>query len=168
MSAKIIAPGLIVAALGLVGDYQSTVPASAIQSAPFERCVSQSRLSSMKRALKEMIGEWNEVDVLYADVIRTTLKRDLFSGDHFREIPTYINQLRGLETALKAVQAPMELAEDHMALRRAVARARSRLVELQSLVAQAKASPSYTDSAIDMDGLKALARHTDRELRKLA
>lgn len=167
MSAKIAAQGLIMAALGLVGDY-SAAPMSAIQSAPIERAVAQHKLTSIKRVLRELITGWTEVDEVYARAIRTTLKRDSFDNDYFSELPEYISQIRGLETALKSAAAPEEVAAEHIALRRAVASARSRIVELNSLISQAKGSPSYVKSQINTDGLKALARHTDRELRQLA
>ncbi|MNZ93025.1 hypothetical protein D3C78_1120780 [compost metagenome] len=167
MAIKTAASTLILSALALVGDY-SAAPASIAHPAPIERAAKQHRISDLKRELAAICRGWEELDSVYAQAIQVTLKREVFAADKFEQLPGLISQTRGLEAALKAATVPAELAAEHMALRRAVAKTRGRLVTLKGLFAQTVETPSYVESSIDMNGLKALADHSTRRLAELA
>lgn len=161
------ATSLIMAALAVVGDYAVAEQAVKPVAAQVERA-QQARRADLHRLLENLKAGFLELDDLYSQAIQITLKRDCFDAELFELLPERIAQARGLESALRSVEPPEYLSEDHMALRRAVAKMRGRLVQLESLLIQAHETPHYVESSIDMDGLKALAEHTTQRLARLA
>lgn len=168
MAIKTTASSLIMAALAVVGDYAVAEPAAQPFTAQVERPVLQHKRADLRRMLDELRLGFLELDDLYSQALQITLKRDCFDAELFERLPELISQARGLEVALRSAAVPEYLSEDHMALRRAVAKARGRLVQLESLLTQTHETPHYVESTIDMDGLKALAKHTTQRLAKLA
>lgn len=167
MAAKTAAATLIAAALALVWDYSTVQPGhNAYVSA--ESAAVQQKISKLKRILADLRKDWTILDESYAEVVRVTLKREKFDSDLFAKLPGLISSTRALEAALKTAIPPQDLAEDHMALRRAVAKTRGHLVTLESLFRQATQDPEYFESDIDMEGLIALANHSTRRLAGLA
>lgn len=167
MNTKIAAQTMIVAALGLIGDYSVALPHMP-HSAPIERSAAQCKAANLKRALEDLRDGWDELDSIFADAIRVVLKRSNFDGDLLQRTPEILSQVRGLETALKAAVVPTEVSEEHMAFRRSVAKTRGRIAQLDSLIRQAKQTPTFVHSDISMDGLKALADFTTKQFEQLA
>lgn len=168
MAIKTTATSLIMAALALVGDYAVAEPAIKPVAAHIERPAQQTRRAELRRILEGLRVGFLELDELCSTALQVTLKRDSFAAEDFELLPELIAQARGLEAALRGVEVPEYLSEDHMALRRAVAKVRGRLVQLESLLIQTQETPHYVESTIDMDGLKALAEHTTQRLARLA
>ncbi|CAD5377126.1 conserved hypothetical protein [Pseudomonas sp. OF001] len=168
MAIKTTATSLIMAALAVVGDYSVAEPAVKPVAAQVERPALQVRRAELRRVLEDLRTGFLELDDLYGQALQVTLKRDCFDAELFERLPELIAQARGLEAALRGVEVPDYLSEEHMGLRRAVARMRGRLVQLESLLIQTHETPRYVESSIDMDGLKALAEHTTQRLARLA
>lgn len=168
MAIKTTASTLIMAALALVGDYAVAESAAQPFAAQFERPAHQAKRADLRRVLEQLRASFLELDDLYSQAIQVTLKRDCFDAELFERLPELISECRGLETALRGAPVPEYLSEDHMALRRAVAKVRGRLVQLESLLTQTHETPHYVESTIDMEGLKALAEHTSKRLARLA
>lgn len=168
MAIKSTATTLIMAALAVVGDYAVAEPAIKPVAAQIERPAQQTRRAELRRLLEELSAGFLELDNLYSQALQITLKRDCFDAELFERLPELISQARGLEVALRSASVPKYLSDDHMALRRSVAKVRGRLVQLESLLIQTHETPHYVDSTIDMDGLKALAEHTTKRLARLA
>lgn len=153
MAIKTTATSLIMAALAVVGNYA---------------VAAQGRCAELRRLLEDLRAGFLELDDLYSQALQVTLKSDCFDVELFERLHELIAQVRGLEAALRDVVAPEYLSEDHMAMRRAVAKMRGRLVQLESLLIQTHETPRIVESAIDMDGLKALAEHTTQRVARLA
>lgn len=168
MAIKTAASSLILAALAVVGDYAVAGPSVQRQAAQIESPSQQAWRAERRRLLEELRTGFLELDDIYSKALQVTLKRDSFDAELFERLPELIGQSRGLETALRGAVVPADLADEHMALRRAVAKVRGRLVQLESLLTQTHETPHYVESSIDMDGLKALARHTTQRLAQLA
>lgn len=167
MNSKIAAQTMIVAALGLIGDYSVALPHMP-HNAPIERSAAQCKVANLKRTLEELREGWDELDAIFAEAIRVALKRGNFQGELLQRTPETLSQIRGLETALKAAEVPDGIAEEHMAFRRSVAKVRGRIAQLESLIRQAKQAPNFVHSDISMDGLKALADFTTKQFEQMA
>lgn len=167
MANKKASTALIFSALALVGDY-SSIPLNHAHAAPIERAAKQLKLSGMKRMLDDLNKGWQELDSVYAEVTRVTLESSNFDAEKFNRIASLLLATRGLETALRSAEPPADLREEHLDLRRAVAKTRSRLATLDSLFKQATQKPFYVNTGMDTDGLKALAEHSTRRLTEIA
>lgn len=165
MVAKSFASTLIMSALALVGDYAAADQAVQRPVVSLERHAV--KRTDLRRVVTELRQGWMELDVLYAEAIRVTLKREAFDAEKFEQLPSLINMTRGLEAALRGAVVPAELADEHMALRRAVAKTRGRLMMLYSLFRQVNETPSVFESDISAEGLSALAEHTTRKLAQV-
>lgn len=168
MAIKTAATSLIMATLGLVGDFAAAESAARPLAMQIEHPAQQARHAELRRLLTELREGFLDLDKIYSQALQATLKRDSFDAELFERLPELITQARGLEVALRGMAAPEHLADEHMALRRAVAKVRGRLVQLESLLIQTHETPRYVESNIDMAGLKALADHTTQRLTQLA
>lgn len=166
MAINVTASSLVLAALALVGDYSATASTSVhrTSAAPFEKAVKGQSRQELRRVVMDISEEFLEMDTIYANAIQTMLKRDCFDAELFEKLPHHISMTRGLEAALRGATVPDDLADAHMSLRRAVAKVRGRLVQMESLLMQAHEAPKFFASDIDMNGLKALAEHSTARL----
>ncbi|QXG29091.1 hypothetical protein [Pseudomonas viridiflava] len=158
---------MMVAALAMVGSYGDV----AITHQPISRLeveCNHLELAQKRKVLKSLIDGWTELDRIYADTLRVSLKRADFSRAEFAKVGELLSATRALETALKAAEPPAELRGEHMAFRRIVAGTRSRLAALDSLHRQATHAAEYVESSIDFNGLRELASHTTARLGLIA
>lgn len=167
MSMKTAAQGMIVAAFALIGDY-STVATPQYQAPPFEVSAKQSRLNQLRKELAELNTGWVDLDRIYAEAVQVTLKRGIFEDEKFLRNGQLLSAIRVLEGALRDAVVPVDLSADHLALRRAVAKTRTRLATLDTYYRQFFVIPEEFESAADPKGLKALADHTTRRIQELA
>jgi hypothetical protein len=91
-----------------------------------------------------------------------------FDAERFGRNVELLSAIRALEASLKAADVPAELSTDHLGLRRAIAKTRSRLAMLDNFYKQFFVSFEEFDSAASADGLKALADHTTKRLGEIA
>lgn len=169
MAINVAASTLITAALAVVGDYASSAPIAAQRPpAQIERSIKGFNRQEQRRIVEEIRDKFLDLDGLYAQALQTTLKRDCFEAELFERLPHHIAMTRELEAALRDALVPEDMQAAHQGLRRAVAKVRGRLVQLESLLAQAHETPEYFESDISVEGLKALADHSSRQLAKLA
>lgn len=158
---------LVLAAMTLVGEYAQAIDSPGPCSAAQMECA-QHDLNSMGQVVTQLIAGWKELEEIYLQLLRRTLETDQFDEDTFARISQFLKLTRGLEITLKAATPPQELAGSHMAFRRAVASARSRLADLDSLYRQTKQTGNYVDTHIDLDALKDLAEFTTAGLARIA
>lgn len=168
MAVKTTATSLIMAALATIGDYSVAAPAFKPATAQIERPALQCKRDQLRAMLSQLCAGFAELDEIFSQAIKVTLKRDRFEAEFFEQLPQQIAQLRGLETALRGLEVSDDIATEHMAFRRAIAKLRGRMVQLESLWQQTHESPQYVVSSINMDGLRALADHTTQRLATLA
>jgi len=158
---------LIVTALALVGDYCAIEPAShqaASHEAPFKR----PNVRDMRATISELTQGWRELDSIYAAVLKTAYDTDALDDERFRRNMELLSAVRVLERSLKTAAVPTELSADHLALRRAVAKTRTRLGMLDSFYRQFFVQPVEFESQLSPDGLRALADRTTKKLGGLA
>lgn len=170
MAINVAASTLVVAALALVGDYSAATSTSAhrTSAAHIEKAVKGQSREELRRFITDISDQFLELDGIYAGAIQTTLKRGCFDAELFERLPHHISMTRGLEAALRGAVVPEDIADAHMSLRRSVAKVRGRLVQLESLLAQAHDTPNIYESDINLDGLKALAEHSTARLAQNA
>jgi len=167
MSIKATASTLIVTALALVGDYSAIQPASPTH-ASHESPYKHPKVRDLRQTIAELTSGWQDLDSIYADALRAAYDSDLFDDERFLRNMELLSAIRTLEVSLKAAAVPSELSSDHLALRRAIAKTRTRLAMLDSFYRQFFVVQEEFESAASPAGLRALADHTTRRLGELA
>lgn len=167
MSAKAAAPALIVAAMALVGDYSAGAEtanhtrAAQHQSVPF-------RKEDIREVIAKMVRDWNALDADYVKIVAGLVEYNRFDEEQFLKNMELLKATRQLEAALQQAQVPEILNSEHMALRRAIAKVRGRLVTVDHLFRQHFVSPDEFETSLPGKALSDLADHTNRQLAKLA
>lgn len=167
MDYRNISMQMLFSAMALVGNYAEAAnhvkPVSKIETA-----CNYASLAKIRETLIQLTIGWKELDDIFSEAVRTTLKRGDPSRNEFAKVSELVDAVRGLEAALITSTPPQEVALAHTAFRRVVAGVRGRLVQLESLHRQAVYTPEYTDTGINFDGLKALADHTSARMAIIA
>jgi hypothetical protein len=167
MSIRATASTLIVTALALVGDYsaiQQPSSASFVHESPSR----QPRVKDLRSTIHELTKGWLELDQIYSDVVKNAYASDSFDEERYGRNIELLSAVRALETTLKTASVPLDLVNDHTALRRAIAKTRSRLAMLDNFYRQFFVSYEEFESSLSADGLKALADHTTKRLGEIA
>lgn len=167
MSITATASTLIVTALALVGDY-SAIPPAPSPSAAQESNLKQPKVSDLRATIAELSSGWLGLDQIYADVVKAAYAADSFDDDRYVRNIELLTAVRALEAALKSASVPAELCADHRALRRAVAKTRTRLAILDNFYRQFFVSHETFESAAPGEALKELADHTTKRLGEIA
>ncbi|MCI3943848.1 hypothetical protein K0038_00849 [Pseudomonas syringae] len=158
---------LVLAAMTLLGGYAEasdrTYPSL---RAPIE--CAKNDMESMRGVMSGLINGWTELEGIYTRLLRQTMETEQFDTEAFGRVAELLSITRGLEVSLKAVTPPQSVSALHMDFRRAVAKTRARLSELDSIYRQSSFVPHYVDTKIDLNGLKALADLSTVGLAKIA
>lgn len=167
MSIKATASTLIVTALALVGDYSAAQPVTSPASA-YEATHKHPKIRDLRSTISELTRGWCELDQIYSDAVKAAYAADSFDDERFLRNMELLSAVRTLEASLKSANVPLELRADHEALRRAIAKTRSRLAMLDNFYRQFFVSYEEFDSKIPSSALKALADHTTKRLGEIA
>ena len=167
MDYRNISMQMLFSAMALVGNYAEAAnhvkPVS-----QFETACNYASLVKIRETLIQLTIGWKELDVIFSEAVRTTLKRGDASRQDFARISELVHAVRGLESALATSTPPSDVGSAHTAFRRVVAGVRGRLVQLENLHKQAVAAHAYVDTGINFEGLKALADHTSARMAIIA
>ncbi len=166
MSAKAAAPALIVAALALVGDYSS---ASEItnHTKPGHHA-NQAQNNDLRLVISKMVADWSALDAEYIPIVGAVLANNALDDRYYLTNMQLLKAVRQLEASMEMAAVPAVLADNHLALRRAIAKVRSRLAIIDSQFRQHFVMPSEFDSQLSGRALTDLAENTTRQLAKLA
>ncbi|MVW75364.1 hypothetical protein [Pseudomonas xionganensis] len=167
MSAKAAAPALIVAAMALVGDY-SAAAEGANQARPTQHQAAPFKQEDIRSVIAKMVSDWTALDADYVKIVSSLVEFSRFDEEQFLKNMQLLKATRQLETALQQAAVPEILSSEHMALRRAIAKVRGRLVTVDHLFRQHFVVPDEYQSALPGKALSDLADHTNRQLAKLA
>lgn len=167
MSIKAAAPALIVAALALVGDY-SSISHQHDSSATREASAHPSSLSNLRGVIAKLTQGWKELDSIYSQGIAALIKENSLDDTKYLKNIELLQAVRQLEENLKNADVPSALQQDHIGLRRAVAKVRTRMSTIDSLYQQFFVRPVEFQSELSRAGLRDLADHTTRRLGQLA
>ncbi|WP_298187785.1 hypothetical protein [uncultured Pseudomonas sp.] len=166
MSAKAAAPALIVAALALVGDY-SSVSEAPNKPRPGNHAY-YAQASDLSAAISQMVADWAALDIEYIQIVGTVLERNELDESYFLTNMQLLKAVRQLEASLQMAAVPVPVADHHLALRRAIAKVRTRLATIDNQFRQHFVVPTEFESQLSGGALAALATHTTRQLAKLA
>ncbi|WP_416769260.1 hypothetical protein ACMGT0_19035 [Pseudomonas sp. RHF3.3-3] len=167
MSIKAAAPtALIVAALALVGDY-TNLSGKSSSSSTRESMVEKPTLSDLQRVITGLTKGWQELDTVFSRNITSLASSTTFDDERFLRNIELLKATRQLEDDLRKAQVPLALTDDHEALRRAVAKVRTRLATIDSLYKQFFSRPEEFESKLSPSALRDLAKHTSHRLREL-
>ncbi|SDT31737.1 hypothetical protein SAMN05216598_5006 [Pseudomonas asplenii] len=167
MSIKAAAPtALIVAALALVGDY-TNLSGKSSSSSPKECLVEKPTVTDLQGVITGLTRGWRELDTVFSKNITSLASSTLFDDERFLRNIELLKATRQLEDDLRRAQVPLALTEDHEALRRAVAKVRTRLATIDSLYKQFFSRPQAFESELSSSALRDLADHTSHRLREL-
>ncbi|SED31961.1 hypothetical protein SAMN05216205_4899 [Pseudomonas mohnii] len=167
MSIRATASTLIVTALALVGDYSAIQPVGHAH-ASHEATHRHPKVRDLRQTIAELTKGWQELDSIYTEALRLAYDSNTFDDKRFLRNMELLSATRTLESSLKAAVVPTELSSDHLTLRRAIAKTRTRLAMLDSFYRQFFVVPEEFESAASPAGLRALADHTTRRLSELA
>ncbi|MGR3892796.1 MULTISPECIES: hypothetical protein [Pseudomonas] len=167
MSIKAAAPALIVAALALVGDY-STISHQEDSRAVRESCANPVSLSNLRGAISELTQGWAELDSVYSQSVAAVMKSSSLDDTKYLKNIELLQAVRQLEENLRLADVPPPLQPDHIALRRAIAKVRTRMTTIDSIYQQFFVKPEEFQSDLSRTGLRDLAEHTTRRLGQLA
>lgn len=167
MSAKAAAPALIVAALALVGDYSSASEIPRIAKPGHHRAYDV-QTNDLRGVISKMVADWASLDAEYIPIVTAVVERNALDDQYFMTNMQLLKALRQLETSMETAAVPAALADHHLALRRAIAKVRSRLAIIDSQFRQHFVIPMEFESELSGRGLAGLAEHTTRQLAKLA
>jgi hypothetical protein len=167
MSIKATASTLIVTALALVGDYSAMQP-SATPSIAHESLHRYPKVRDLRTTISDLTKGWMELDQIYAEAVKAAYSSDRFDDERYGRNIELLSAIRALEASLKIANVPSELASDHLGLRRAIAKTRSRLAMIDSFYKQFFVSYEEFESSVSPDGLRALADHTTKRLGEIA
>jgi hypothetical protein len=167
---------LLLAALALIGGYGAavSVQAAADFDSSFRNEASQ-KSSQLAAEIHRLIKKAKQVENGFASIIKSMLARDpvrapegLDAQTKFEDLGRNLDSFRGMELTLRTAIVPEGLAEVHMDLRRAMARAREKIAITHSLFSQMLTAPESFESNVDGEGLRALAEHSTKRLIELA
>lgn len=131
-----------------------------------------SRLQALEVEIRDTIKRLARFEADYVAAEKAMLCGEIDPRDIPERLVQNLNQtvsrFRGLEIAWKNVGAIQGLESEYTALRRALAKARAKAVAVQSLLRQARTEPTAFHSNVDLQGLKALAKHSSEKLVFLA
>ncbi|PVZ43910.1 hypothetical protein [Pseudomonas sp. CC120222-01a] len=167
MAIKAAAPALIVAALALVGDY-STLSRQAGTREVREASAPVSGLSNLGSVIAKVTEGWLELDSIYAKTVATLVNADTFDEGKYLKNIELLKAVRQLENDLNGANVPTAFNTEHLALRRAVAKVRTRMVAIHGLYQQFSITPDVFQSELSGEGLRDLADHTTLRLGHLA
>ncbi|MEN5302682.1 hypothetical protein [Pseudomonas sp. TWI628] len=167
MAIKAAAPALIVAALALVGDY-STLSRQAGTREVREACAPASGLSNLGSVIANVTEGWLKLDSIYAKTVAALVNADTFDEGKYLKNIELLKAVRQLENDLKGANVPEVFNSEHLALRRAVAKVRTRMVAIHGLYQQFSVTPDVFRSELSGEGLRDLADHTTLRLGHLA
>lgn len=168
MSIKATASTLIVTALALVGDYSAIQPLQASSAYHESSSHRHPKIRDLRSTISDLTSGWSELDQIYSEAVKAAYASGTFDDERFLRNIELLSEIRALEASLKAANVPDELSADHLGLRRAIAKTRSRLAMLDNFYKQFFVSFEEFDSAAPADGLKALANHTTKRLGEIA
>lgn len=164
-------PAVITAALGLLAGYGSasavaqpvaTIPSQYEQNQDIQRLADKAH---------QVIGAARFLEDSFAasvkEAVEMGVRNRLDDSDHQR-LPELLSNLRGLEVALKNAEVPDALGPIHMQMRRAVAKARSRVAELCHLANQAYGDTQVVEAKTSGPALHALAERSTKRLIEMA
>lgn len=167
MDYRNISMQMLFSAMALVGNYAEAAnhvkPVSQIETG-----CNYAALAKIRETLIQLTIGWKELDGIFSEAVRTTLKRGDASRHDFSRIAELLQAVRGLESALAKSDPPSEVGSAHVAFRRVVAGVRGRLVQLDSLHRQAVSKAEYIDTGINFEGLKALSEFTGTRMASFA
>lgn len=167
MSIRATASTLIVTALALVGDYSAIQPVGPAHSS-HEAAHKHPKARDLRQTIAELTRGWKELDSIYAEALRVAYDSNSFDDERFLRNMELLSATRALEASLKAAAVPSEFSSDHLALRRTIAKTRTRLAMLDNFYRQFFVVQEEFESAASPAGLRALADHTTRRLSELA
>lgn len=167
MPIKAAAPALIVAALALVVDY-STAKLKSPSATPHGPCSTSPTLSNLRGVLADVTHGWLKLDLGYAKTVAAIVNSNSFDDAKYLRNIELLKAVRQLESDLKRAEVPSALSDDHINLRRAVAKVRGRLITIDGVYQQFLMKPEQFPSQLSADGLRDLADHTTRRLGHLA
>lgn len=167
MSAKAAAPALIVAAMALVGDY-SAAAETTNQGRNAQHLSIPFKQEDIREVIAKMVRDWNALDADYMKIVASLVEFNRFDEEQFLKNMELLKATRQLEAALQQAQVPEILSSEHMALRRAIAKVRGRLVTIDHLFRQHFVTPDEFETRLSGKALSDLADHTNRQLAKLA
>lgn len=162
---------VITAALGLVVGYESAVaqgPQNHPQVPAYEQQQSMHELAEAIHAVSSLA---RELERTFMSLAKKCIDNGLESHippEGAARLQELVTSLRGVEVALKNCKVPVQLAEQHMQLRRSVAKGRSWVVVVQDMARQAYGAPVLVDGETDGEALRVLADHTTKRLVVLA
>jgi hypothetical protein len=163
MATKAAAPTLIVAALALVGDY-STLARQAGTSEVQEASAPASGLSNLSSVIAKVTEGWLALDSIYAKTVAALVNADTFDEGKYLKNIELLKAVRQLENDLKGASVSAVVNSEHLALRRAVAKVRTRMVAIHGLYQQFSVTPDVFQTELSGDGLRDLDDHTTRRL----
>lgn len=167
MSIKAAAPALIVAALALVGDY-STISHQEGSTAVRESCTNPASLSNLRGVIAELTQGWTDLDSVYSQSVAAVVNANYLDDTKYLKNMELLQAVKQLEENLRNAEVPTALQSDHVGLRRAVAKVRTRMTMIDSIYQQFFVKPEEFQSDLTRGGLRDLADHTTRRLGLLA
>jgi hypothetical protein len=167
MSIKATAATLIVTALALVGDY-SAAQSHAGAAAPHESFYKHPKVRDLRSTISGLTRGWLELDLIYSEAVKAAYTANVFDDERFLRNIELLSAVRTLEASLKSAAVPNELMADHLGLRRAIAKTRSRLAMLDNFYKQFFAAYEEFETAASPQALKYLADHTTKRLGVIA
>lgn len=165
MSTKAL-PALIVTAMALVGDYSAVMPKQNDSAHTHDRAFEE--LAELRKTIADLNSGWNEVESIYSSILRKVSKSEYLDERLYLSNMEHLKAIRQLEATMTSTVVPTALEAEHLALRRSIARARSRLASIDLVCRQFFIKPEIFESSIDPEGLRALADHTTQRLVQLA
>lgn len=149
---------LLFAGFALLGDYSAIQNAKPTSNVEMRSNQMQGKVYQLKRTVRELVDGYAAVEEIYFNACQVVAKTGRFDGERYKTLLSHLRQIRELEAALKLAVPPGEIAAEHLQLRKAVARVRSRLAQLESIHRQIVDIHQHVfDSDINHEGLKVLA-----------
>lgn len=171
-STKAQATPIMLAALAVLSSYESlaathaalgsTPEVSSVLSKEFVRA-SETIHASIKK-MKSMEAAVGKSCKKIVEGLSDHKGRRMLKPQVLAELKRTLEELRSIEIDLIRVPVPSELADLHDELRRATAKARSRVSTFYSLYMQSITVPRVFESSIDIGGLGVLADHMTKKL----
>jgi len=167
MSIKATASTLIVTALALIGDYSAIQPLTT-PSIAHESSQRYPKVRDLRTTISNLTKGWVELDQIYCEAVKAAYTSERFDDERYGRNVELLSAVRALEASLKIASVPSELASDHLGLRRAIAKTRSRLAMIDSFYKQFFVAYEEFETSTSPEGLRALADHTTKRLGEIA
>lgn len=161
MSTKALS-ALIVTAMALVGDYSAVLPKQNDSAYAHDHAFEE--LTALRKTISDLNDGWIDVDSIYSSVLRRISKSEYLDERLYLSNMEHLKAIRQLEATMAATIVPSTLEDDHLALRRSIARARGRLASIDLVCRQFFVRPDIFESSVDPEGIRALADHTTQRL----